>query len=253
MLEGKTIHSWDSRRDLIIPGDIEQTIAFAAEHWIHTARRAIQERDRFAVALSGGSTPKAIYQTLASHYKNSIDWKKVLLFWSDERAVPPTHPDSNYQMAMQSGLSALPIPPAQIFRMKAEADLEKNAKDYEDILRRELGPHLFDLVMLGIGEDGHTASLFPKTAALQESIKLVVANQLPEKNTWRMTLTFPCIRDSRKAVLYAVGENKQAIAPLALRAAIVSPFPASAVGTSAHKSLWILDQAAARLINRKIN
>ncbi len=132
--------------------------------------------------------------------------------------------------------------------MKAEADIEKNAKDYEELLRRELGPHLFDLVMLGIGEDGHTASLFPKTTALQEQIKLVVANHLPEKNTWRMTLTFPCIQESRKAVIYAIGENKQAIASLVLRAAIVSPFPSSAIGTSEHKSLWILDKAAARLI-----
>ncbi len=248
MLESKSIQSWDGRRDLIIPGDADQTIAFAAEHWIHTARRAIQERNRFAVALSGGSTPKAIYQTLATNYKNAIEWEKVFLFWSDERAVLPTHPDSNYQMAMQSGLSTLPILPAQIFRMKAEADIEKNAKDYEELLRRELGPHLFDLVMLGIGEDGHTASLFPKTTALQEQIKLVVANHLPEKNTWRMTLTFPCIQESRKAVIYAIGENKQAIASLVLRAAIVSPFPSSAIGTSEHKSLWILDKAAARLI-----
>jgi 6-phosphogluconolactonase len=248
MLEG-SIQSWDSRRDLIVPGEADQTIAFAAEHWIHTASRAILERGRFAVALSGGSTPKAIYQALVASYKSALDWKKVLLFWSDERAAPPTHPDSNYRMAMESGLLGLPIPPAQIFRMKAEeADIEKNAIDYEEILRRELGPSLFDLVMLGVGEDGHTASLFPKTGALSEQTKLVAANHLPEKNTWRMTLTFPCIRQSQKAVIYAIGENKQAIAALALRAPIASPFPSSAIGTSEHKSLWVLDRAAARLI-----
>jgi len=240
------IQSWDSRRDFIVPGDADQTIAFAAENWIHSAERAIQERGRFAVALSGGSTPKAIYQTLAKSYKEAIDWKKVLLFWSDERAVLPTHPDSNYRMAMDSGFSSLPIPPSQIFRMKAETEIEKHASDYEETIRRELGPHLFDLVILGVGEDGHTASLFPKSSALQEKKRLVVVNDLPDKK--RMTLTYPCIEASYKAVFYAIGENKQAIVPSVLKAAIISPFPASAVGTPEHKALWIIDKSAARLL-----
>ncbi len=239
-----TIQSWDARRDLIISSDC---LAFAAEHWIHTAKRSIQERGRFAVALSGGASPKAIYQLLATTYKNSIDWTKVLLFWSDERAVPPTHPDSNYGSAMRD-LQSLPIPPSQIFRMKAETSIEKNAADYEDTIQRTLGPHLFDLVMLGLGEDGHTASLFPKTAALQEKSKLVIANHLLEKNTWRMTFTLPCINESRQALLFVAGEAKQAIVPLVLQAAIISPFPASAIGTPEHKALWILDPPAARLL-----
>jgi 6-phosphogluconolactonase len=248
MLEN-TIQSFDSRRDLIVFESKEETISFAAENWIHHAKRAIQELGRFAVALSGGSTPNAIYKELASKYSGAIDWKKVFLFWSDERAVPPDHSESNYHNAMESGLKALTIPASQIFRMKAETDIEKNAADYEEIIQRELGSHLFDLVMLGLGEDGHTASLFPKTDALIEKEKLVLANFLPERNTWRMTFTYPCIEKSKKAIIYAIGENKQAIVPLVLNAAIISPFPASAIGTIKHKALWILDRKAARLIS----
>lgn len=246
MQEG-SIQSWDERRDIIIAGDEQQTVEFAAEHWIHSAKRAIQQRGRFAVALSGGSTPQAIYQTLVKNYQASIDWNKIWLFWSDERAVAPDHPDSNYYMAMQH-FKHLPIPPSQIFRMKAETEIEKHAADYSELIHRILGSHLFDLVMLGIGEDGHTASLFPKSAALQEQSKLVVANFIAERNQWRMTFTYPCIQQSAHANIYATGKNKQAITSLALRAAIISPFPASAIGTPEHKTLWILDRAAAHLL-----
>lgn len=247
MLEG-SIQEWDSRRDLIIAGDKDKTAQFAAAHWIHSAERAIQQRGRFAVALSGGSTPKTIYQILSTQYKTAIDWKNVWLFWGDERAVPPNHPDSNYNMAMQAGFQTLPIPPSQIHRMKAEESIERNAAHYEDILKRELGPHLFDLIMLGIGEDGHIASLFPKTAALQEKTKLVVPNFVPEKKSWRMTITFPCIHKSRTTCIYASGQAKQAIVTLALRAAEISSFPASAIGTPEQKALWVLDQEAAHLL-----
>jgi 6-phosphogluconolactonase len=136
--------------------------------------------------------------------------------------------------------------------MKAETDIEKNASLYEDFIRKELDTHLFDLVMLGLGEDGHTASLFPHTAALKEQKKLVVTNYISEKNIWRMTFTFPCIQQSQKAVFYVLGENKQAIVPLVLEAAIVSPFPASTIGTVERKALWILEQSAARLLKESL-
>ena len=246
MLEG-SIQAWDDRRDLYIAADADEAIAFAAQHWIHSAERAIQQRGRFAVALSGGSTPKAIYEKLAREHRSSIDWQKIWLFWSDERPVSPEHPDSNYRMAMQS-LQTLSIPPSQVFRMKAETDIEKHAAEYADTIQRKVGPHLFDLVMLGVGEDGHTASLFPKTAALLEQGKLVAANYITEKNQWRMTFTYPCILKSTQAVVYAIGENKQAILPLVLRAAIKSSFPASAIGTTERKALWIVDRSAARLL-----
>jgi len=232
------LKEWDARREIVIPGDTEATLAFAVENWVHSATRAIQQHGRFAVALSGGSTPKAIYKQLAN---KPIDWSKVFLFWSDERDVPPDHPDSNYKMAMDSGGFSR-VPPAQIFRMK-------EAEGYEDTIKRVVGPRLFDLVMLGVGEDGHTASLFPKTEAINENNKLVVKNHVPEKNTWRLTFTFPCINQSERAVIYAIGESKQSIVPLVLEAAIKSSFPASSVGTPERKALWILDTAAARLLS----
>ena len=237
------LKSWDDRRDYIVPGDAKQTIDFAVEHWIHSAERAIQQRGRFAVALSGGSTPKSIYERLG---KEKLDGSKIWLFWSDERAVPPDHPESNYRMAMESGLGKLGIPPNQIFRMVAEKDIEKNALDYEEKIHRHLGKHVFDLVMLGVGEDGHTASLFPNTPALEAEHRLVVANDLSEKKSMRMTLTFPCINQSYHSVIYAIGAPKHIIVPKVLEAAIISNFPASRIGTPEHKALWVLDQDAAR-------
>lgn len=236
------LKNWDARRDYIIAGNGAETIRFATEHWIHSAERAIQQRNRFVVALSGGSTPKAIYEALTE--KTQLDWSKVWLFWSDERAVPPDHPESNYRMAMES-FKKLPIPPNQIFRMKGEAEIEKQAQDYEEIIHRLLGKDLFDLVMLGVGEDGHTASLFPNTAALKIEDRLVTSNYLPEKKSWRMTLTFKAINESRQSAIYAIGSSKKMIVPQVLNAPIESPYPASRIGDSIHKTLWILDAEAA--------
>ncbi|MBS0625357.1 MAG: 6-phosphogluconolactonase [Verrucomicrobia bacterium] len=234
---------WDAKRDLAVPGDAAETIAFAVDHWLKSARAAIEKKGRFAVALSGGSTPKAIFEKLAEK-PTALDWSRVLLFWSDERAVPPDHPDSNYKMALDAGFSKLPIPSNHIFRMKAETHIEQHALEYEKTIRRELGPSLFDLVMLGVGEDGHTASLFPGTTALDIQDRLVVANHIPQKNTWRMTFTFPCINQSALAVIYALGASKQEIVPQALK----GHFPSSHVGTQERKALWILDKAASKEI-----
>lgn len=238
------LKSWDERRDYIIAGNTEQTVDFAVEHWVHSSQRAIQQRGRFVVALSGGSTPKAIYERLK---REKVDWEKVWLFWSDERAVPPDSLESNYKMAMES-LSQVGIPASQIFRMKAETDIEKNAQEYEEKIHHALDKHLFDLVMLGVGEDGHTASLFPKSKGLEEKNRLVIANHISEKKSWRMTFTFPCINRSLHAVIYALGASKHLIVPKVLAAAIDSEFPASKVGTREHKALWILDADASKFL-----
>ena len=236
------IKSFDDRRDLLSVKTTEEAIHFAADHWIHAAKKAISHHDFFAVALSGGSTPRAIYELLAKPYHaQQIDWSKVLLFWSDERAVPPTHPESNYKMAMEF-LAPLK---AQAFRMKAEEEIEANAKKYETLINTLLAPALFDLIMLGVGEDGHTASLFPNTAALQITDQLVAANYIPEKKTWRMTLTYPCINNSRQAVFYALGPTKQPIVRAVLNAPLPSPYPASSIGTATHKALWICGRGSA--------
>lgn len=237
------ILSFDSRRNLFIGASTEEAIQFATEHWVHTAKRSILQRGRFAVALSGGSTPKAIYTELAK--VEDLDWKKVFLFWSDERSVPPDHPDSNYKMAMEF-FQKVPIPTSQIFRMVAESDIENNARRYEDKIHHVLKQDLFDLVMLGIGEDGHTASLFPNTQALNEKDRLVVANHVPHLNTNRMTFTFPCINKSHEIALYALGAQKQTIIPKVLNAAIISPYPSSHIGVEEHKALFILDAISAK-------
>jgi 6-phosphogluconolactonase len=241
------LKEWDARREIAIPGDESQTIAYAVEHWIHTAKRAIQQRGRFAVALSGGSTPKAIYKALSKI--TDLDWSKVYLFWSDERAVPHTHPDSNYKMTLDTGLLDL-VPPTQIFPMPTD-NLEQNAISYEALIQSTLDKHLFDLVMLGVGEDGHTASLFPDTKAL-EATTLVAANHIPQKTpkfiSGRLTLTFPCINNSYQTAIYALGANKELIIPKVLDAPILSHYPASRLGTPEHKALWILDTSASKYL-----
>ena len=231
------LKTYDSRR-MLYQGENEQdAITFAVEHFLKVARQAIQQTGKFSVALSGGSTPKAIYQELAKI--KDFDWTKVFLFWSDERAVPPDSKESNYNMAIEY-FGKLPIPKHQIFRMKAESEIEKNAKDYEEKIHHYLGKDLFDLVMLGVGEDGHTASLFPHTQALQEEKLLVVANDVPQKQTKRMTLTFRCINESKHIAIYALGKSKKEILDKVLNAPIISFYPASRIGTEKTPALWIV-------------
>ncbi|MDX8431624.1 MAG: 6-phosphogluconolactonase [Candidatus Algichlamydia australiensis] len=228
-----------------LPGNKEETLAFAVEHWVKTATEAIQNRGSFRVALSGGSTPKAIYQKLSTEFADKIDWSEVHLFWGDERTVSPDHPDSNYKMAMDAGFSKLPIPENQIHRMVAEKEIEANARAYEKLM--QAAP--LDLVMLGMGEDGHTASLFPNTAALNEKERLVLPNHVPQKETMRMTLTFPCINRARNIVFYVLGDSKKEM----IKKVFTEPehnFPSQLIGTPESRALWILDLAAAGLLEK---
>ncbi len=239
--------AWDDRHELIVPGDYSVTLGFCIEHLIALYRQAIQEHGNFFVALSGGSTPKALFERLSQPpYQSQIDWSKVHLFWSDERSVPPDDPESNYSMAMQAGLKKMPIPPSQIHRMQAEQEIEKNALAYEETIRRVLKDQPFDLIMLGLGEDGHTASLFPHTEGLTIQDRLVIANYIPQKNTWRMTLTFTCINQAAHIAIYVLGASKKYILADVLKTS--TPYPIREVGTPAHKALWIADEAAALLL-----
>lgn len=238
--------SWDNRRDIAHPGDKEETLTFAVEHFINCGKEAINTHGFFIVALSGGSTPKAIFEKLSSTgYSSELDWTKVLLFWGDERSVPPTNSDSNFRMAMDAGLKTLSIPSDHIFRMEAEENIEENARAYEEQINEALGPRPFDLIMLGMGEDGHTASLFPGTKALNEKTALVVANEVPEKKTWRMTLTYPCINRAKNIVLYVVGKSKAAMLKQVFLEKHEPPFPVSLIGSPGNKALWVLDSDAA--------
>ena len=241
----------EEKRRLIVPGDYATTLAFCVQHWLQTASEAIRKYGSFAVALSGGSTPKAIYESLTlPHHQKSLDWSKVWLFWSDERAAPPTHPDSNFHMAMEAGFGKLPIPHAQIFRMHAEVEIEKNAKDYEETIKKTLKGRPFDLIMLGMGDDGHTASLFPHTTALKVTDRLVVANEVPQKNTWRMTMTFPCINAASNIAIYVLGASKkERLAEIFHAEEDVERLPSQGVGIKERPALWIADLDAAALLS----
>jgi len=243
----RRVQTLDDRRNLIFPGDYEETIVYCANHFIDLCQKNISKKTYFSVALSGGSTPKSIFQMLSSdQFKNEIEWDKILFFWSDERAVPPEDSESNYKMAMDSGIKNMPIKQENIFRMKAEHNIEKNAKEYEELINKKLHSQLFDLVMLGVGDDGHTASLFPNTEALKETEKLVAANYVPQKNTWRMTLTFKAINQSKNIVLYILGGNKKTILKKILFPEPGSKsYPSQMIGSSQNKALWIVDKAAA--------
>lgn len=251
-LKTPLIRSWDDRREIAIPGDHDATLQFTLRHIIGVYQQAIADHDFFSLVLSGGSTPKELYEHLCrSPYKDQINWTKVFLFWGDERPVPPNDPKSNYHMAMEAGFKNLQIPPSHIHRMQAETDIEKNALAYEKTIQQTLKGRPFDLNLLGCGEDGHTASLFPHTTALKAKGRLVVANHVPQQNTWRMTLTYECINASSNSVIYVLGDSKKDIVAKVLQAPDqFDLYPIQAIGTKKHKALWILDAKAASKIYR---
>jgi len=239
---------FDDRRDIVVPGDTQETLIFCAEHFLSIGNSAIKEKGTFIVALSGGSTPKALFNLLTTpEFHSRINWDHVVLFWSDERNVPPDHSQNNYKMAMDAGLASLPIPPENIHRMPAEGiRIEEAAENYEALIVKLIPNGSFDLVMLGMGEDGHTASLFPKIHGLHAEDRLVIANYVPQLNTWRMSLTFECMNDAHYICIYVLGKNKASM----LKHVLSSPFdpdelPIQKVGTRTHKALWIVDKDAA--------
>lgn len=250
-IENLKIDAFDERRDLLIPGNEVITLDICARHFVSCAKEAINMHGSFFVALAGGNTPKAVYQKLTTPpYKDQIQWEKVYLFWGDERSVSPDDPSSNYTMALEAGFGKMPIPKDHIFRMIAEKDIEENALNYEKTIQKILKGKPFDLVILGIGEDGHTASLFPQTDGLKAENRLVIANYIPQKKTWRMSLTFEAINSALNIVIYALGVNKQDI----LVEVFTSEFhperyPIQLIGTKENKTLWIIDQAAASKLN----
>lgn len=244
MLKGHKIRSRDQRRDWVVPGNEQETLDFAVQHLMAHAKEAIDDHGFFAIALSGGSTPKAIYEKLCtSPQKEQIEWSKWHLFWSDERSVPSDHPDSNYYMAMESGFKNMGIPKEQIHRMKGEGDIEAHALSYETLILQVLKGRGFDFMMLGMGDDGHTASLFPYTEALQAKNRLVVANWVPKLSTWRMTMTYKAINGSECIVVYVLGAKKLEMLKRVLSSEMhFEELPSQGVGTQAHKALWVTDQ-----------
>ncbi|MCH9616882.1 MAG: 6-phosphogluconolactonase [Chlamydiia bacterium] len=226
---------------IIVP---EDPVEFARKFFLEVARTAIDETGMFTVALSGGSTPKALYKAL-KECKDVIDWSKVLIFFSDERTVGPEDADSNYHMAMTSGFKALAVPQNQIFRMKGEVDAKKGALEYESKVKEHVRNESFDLILLGMGDDGHTASLFPGTKALTEIKRLVVENAVPQKETTRITFTYPLLRKAKNIMFLAVGEAKAEMVKKVLNDK-KHQYPAGEVTSDHSKVLWILDKGSSK-------
>jgi 6-phosphogluconolactonase len=232
----------------------------AAEEFVRAARTAIGAQGRFTVALSGGSTPKALYSLLATNYAG-FAWNRIFLFFGDERHVPPTDPESNYRMVNESLLTKIAIPAENVFRVPAEnPDAAAAAAEYETQLRRffeiksgELKPGefpRFDLILLGLGPDGHTASLFPDSAALNEESRLVVANWVAKFNAHRITFTFPVLNRAAEVMFLASGADKADMVRQVLEGKNTPPLPSQRVQPSDGKLLWMLDEAAAAKLTR---
>ncbi|MGQ0508619.1 MAG: 6-phosphogluconolactonase [Myxococcaceae bacterium] len=204
-----------------------------AKEIIDRASKAISERGRFTWALSGGNSPKTLYRLIAANYRDAIDWSRVHTFWGDERCVGPAHPDSNYRMARETMLDALRLRPETVHRMEGERpDPDQAARDYEGLLRRE-DVARFDLILLGMGDDGHTASLFPGTTALEEKTRWVAAPWVAKLKTHRITLTFPAINAAACVLFFVVGKDKMRVLENPPK-----PLPAQRVQPVSGELLW---------------
>jgi 6-phosphogluconolactonase len=242
------------------PASAAHTAAEQVMRILFSGAACSAERAPRTVALAGGKTPAAMYRLLSEPpFRSAGDWTRIDWFWGDERCVPPDHPDSNYRMAMEALLTPLAVPPERIHRMPADAaDLDAAAREYEHTIRRIAGPGVpdrathsgaasapeLDLVLLGIGSDGHTASLFPGSEGLNERRRLVIAHHAPGPDAMRMTMTYPLLWNARHVLLLATGADKAD----AIRRSLTQPPdtapPAARLREARGHILWILDAAA---------
>ncbi|MBV9183175.1 MAG: 6-phosphogluconolactonase [Acidobacteria bacterium] len=222
----------------------------AAETFCRLGREAIQKRGRFTVALSGGSTPRSLHRELVSNFRTALAWNQVCFFWGDERHVPPDFPESNYRMAQETLLSPLAIPAEHIFRMPGEiADAELAARIYQHSLQDFFrpGPGEFprlDFILLGMGGDGHTASLFPNTPGLEERERWVVANWVEQHSTFRITFTYPVLDRGAYVMFLISGATKADMVAKALRDP-AAHLPCQRVESLQGELVWYLDREAA--------
>ena len=211
----------------------------AAEHFV-----ALAQKGRFTVALSGGSTPKALYQILAEEFREQVPWPNVHFFWSDERHVPPDHPDSNYRMAHEALLSRVPVPESNVHRVHSENPSAQEAADeYEKVIVPRL-----DLILLGLGADGHTASIFPGSDVLHETKRLVAAPWVEKLNTYRITMTLPLLNNGASILFLVSGAEKAQIVKEVLEGP--KKYPAQFVQPTNGELIWMLDRDAAAGLNR---
>jgi 6-phosphogluconolactonase len=233
----------------------------AAQEFLQAATSAVSARGVFTVALTGGSTPKPLYSLLAtdSVFRAQLPWDKMRIYFGDERTVPPDHADSNFRMANEAMLSKAPLKPDQVFRIKGEyKDTERAAQEYEQSLRSSFRIEAgqlprFDLVLLGMGNEGHVASLFPGTKATHETSRLVVRNWVGKLYTERITLTFPVLNHAAYVLFMVAGQDKA----LALKGVLEGPqepeqLPAQGIAPINGKALWLLDSAAGKLLTNGI-
>lgn len=241
-----------THRRILVVDDPDALAEAALRYIVARAQQALAVRGAFAIALAGGSTPREVYRRLAhAPWRDTLPWAQTLVFWSDERAVPLDSPDSNYRMAREALLDHVPVPPEQIHPMiSQDVDLEQAAARYETLLRRLVPgqPPRFDLILLGMGPDGHTASLFPHTPALEATTRLVVATpQAPRPpQVRRLTFTPTLINAAAEVLVLVAGADKAA----RVREVLQGPprpqaLPAQVIAPEAGDLWWMLDRAAA--------
>ncbi|MEY2500753.1 MAG: 6-phosphogluconolactonase [Verrucomicrobiota bacterium] len=217
----------------------------AAEFILEHARAALAERDQFRIALSGGNTPRPIYTEFA-RIGRALPWDRVHFTFGDERCVPPDHPESNYRMAREALFVLANVPAKSIARMRGEIDPQIAAQEYQDgldVLAAQRGETVYrhDLILLGVGDDGHTASLFPETAALEEKARRVVANFVPKLDSWRLTFTYPLIDQARHICFLANANKNTALLEKVLEGD--QEFPAARVAPANGDLTWILGES----------
>lgn len=238
-----------ARPEIIVAEDAEGLARRAADMFVEAAREPASPLGMFTVALSGGSTPRALYGVLASEpYRTQVPWDRTQVFFSDERFVPPDSPESNYHSAQETLLSLVPIPERFVHRVTTEnVSPDEAASIYEEGIRRVLQAPLdatpaFDLILLGLGPDGHTASLFPGTAGLDVTDRLVTANHVDKLDSWRISFTYPLINAARRVVFLVEGEAKAEMVAQALSGGEI---PAARVHPQSGRLTWLLDSGAA--------
>jgi 6-phosphogluconolactonase len=219
----------------------------AADRFVEAAGDSIEQRGRFSVALSGGHTPATMFELLARDpYRSQVAWEKVEIFFSDERCVPPDSPESNYRMANQTLLRKVPIPGDNVYRIRGEIDPNKAAIEYGQMLKEKFGEGGPDLIFLGMGPDGHTASLFPGTEALKEARHRCVANFVPKFNAWRVTMSAPFINRARAVLFLVLGADKaERVAQVLEGPPDPDRLPSQLIRPTDGKLVWIMDAAAA--------
>jgi 6-phosphogluconolactonase len=237
----------DERRQVFVAKTEEEAYDFCLQTFTEEVKKAIASQASCSVAISGGNTPLRLYELLTEPSAALlINWSLLDIFWCDERCVPPTDSESNFGNAMQY-FGRPPLDQAKKHRLEGDAkDLDTAAKDYEKTVKKVCQEERFDMVLLGIGEDGHTASLFPKSAALKEEKRLYVANEVPQKKFWRLTMTFPAIDKAKAVFVLALGKSKSKILKQILFGEYnYEEIPAQRLGTPTNPVYFIIDKKAA--------